>query len=79
MLLARYRRELGVAELPATLAEYTSRVVTPELDRQKKAGAVAIKFEAAYLRSLDFEPTTERDAAAIYAKYAHGGTPEKDE
>lgn len=78
MLLARYRRELTVSALPATLAEYESRVVTPELERQKKDGAVAIKFEAAYLRSLDFEPATEQDAAAIYARYAHGGVPPKD-
>jgi predicted TIM-barrel fold metal-dependent hydrolase len=78
MLLARYRRELGVAALPATLAEYTSRVVTPELERQKKDGGVAIKFEAAYLRSLDFEPASQQDAAAIYAKYAHGGSPAKE-
>jgi predicted TIM-barrel fold metal-dependent hydrolase len=54
-------------------------VVTSELERQKNAGAVAIKFEAAYLRSLDFEPATERDAAAIYAKYLHGGSPAKEE
>jgi uncharacterized protein len=33
-LLARYRRELGVAAMPATLAEYMSRVGTPELDRK---------------------------------------------
>lgn len=79
MLLARYRRELGVAAMPATLAEYQSRVVTPELERQKKDGAVAIKFEAAYLRSLDFEPAYERDAAAIYAKFAAGGAPSKSE
>jgi predicted TIM-barrel fold metal-dependent hydrolase len=79
MLLARYRRELGVASMPATLAEYESRVVTPELERQKKDGAIAVKFEAAYLRSLDFEPASERDAAATYAKYTHGGTPAKEE
>src|SRR5215472_2662320 len=36
MLLARYRQELGVTAMPATLAEYTSRVVTPELERQKQ-------------------------------------------
>ena len=79
MLLERYRRELGVAPMPATFAEYTSRVVTPELERQKQEGAVAIKFEAAYLRSLDFKPATEQDAAATYAKYAHSGQPAKDE
>jgi hypothetical protein len=79
MLLDRYRRDLDVAALPPTLAEYTSRVVTPELGKQKQAGAVAIKFEAAYLRSLDFDPATEDDAATVYAKYARGGVPEKAE
>jgi hypothetical protein len=79
LLLARYRRELAVAAMPATLAEYVSRVVTPELERQKKDGAIAIKFEAAYLRSLDFEPATEHDAAAVYAKFARGGSPAKEE
>ena len=78
-LLARYRRALSVGTMPVTLAEYVSRVVTPELARQKKEGAVAIKFEAAYLRSLDFEPASEHDAASIYARYAHGGLPSKEE
>ena len=77
MLLARYRRELNVAAMPQTLAEYESKVVTPELEAQKKEGAIAIKFEAAYLRSLDFEPAAERDAAATYAKYVNGGSPSK--
>jgi uncharacterized protein len=79
MLLARYRRELGVPTMPETLAEYESRVVTPEIERQKKDGAVAIKFEAAYLRSLDFEPASEHDAAATYAKFAAGGSPSKSD
>jgi len=79
MLLARYRRELGVAAMPATLAEYTSRVVTPELEKQKQAGAVAIKLEAAYLRSLDFESASEQDAAAAYSKYIHSASPPKEE
>ncbi|HEY2646326.1 MAG TPA: hypothetical protein VGI34_05110, partial [Candidatus Acidoferrales bacterium] len=79
LLLARYRRELGVAALPATLAEYVSRVVTQELERQKKDNAIAIKFEAAYLRSLDFEPASEHDAAAIYAKFARAGSPSKED
>jgi len=79
MLLARYRKELGVTELPPTLAEYVARVVTPELARQKQTGAVAIKFEAAYLRSLDFEPAAEQDAATIYSKYVRGGVPAKSD
>ena len=40
----------------ATLQEYVAKVVTPVLEMQKQNGAVAIKFEAAYLRSLDFGP-----------------------
>lgn len=77
-LLTRYRKETGAAELPPTLAEYTARVVTPELERQKQTGAVAIKFEAAYLRSLDFLPATEPEAAAIYARSIRGGAPPKE-
>lgn len=76
MLLARYRQQLGVAALPVTLGDYTARVVTPELEKQKRDGAVAVKFEAAYLRSLDFEPADEKQAAA-YAKYARGGEPDR--
>jgi uncharacterized protein len=79
MLLEKYRRELGVAALPPTLNDYEARVVTPELEKQKQAGAVAIKFEAAYLRSLDFEPAEQQDAAAVYARYARGGLAEKAE
>jgi len=79
MLLARYRQELGVASLPGALSEYTARILMPVLEQQKKAGAVAIKFEAAYLRSLDFEPTDEREAAATYAKYAGGNAPDRSE
>ncbi|MGH7582264.1 MAG: amidohydrolase family protein [Gemmatimonadales bacterium] len=76
MLQRRYRSDLGVAELPATLAEYTARVVTPELERQKRAGAVAIKFEAAYLRALDFGPADEQIAATTYAVGARGASPD---
>ena len=74
MLRARYMTAAGLAELPATLAEYTSRVVTPTLEAQRAQGAVAIKFEIAYLRSLDFARADAGEAAAIYARYARGGT-----
>jgi uncharacterized protein len=77
MLLNRYREQLGVAALPATLAGYLSQVVNPLLEHQKQTGAVAVKFEAAYLRSLDFEPASKQDASATYAKYAGGGAPDR--
>ena len=74
-LLQRYMRDAGVTELPATLDEYVAHVLTPTLQGQARAGAVAIKFEAAYLRSLDFESASRDSAASIYARYARGGDP----
>lgn len=73
LLLKRYLKQLNVSALPPTLSQYTATVVTPLLELQRKNGAVAIKFEAAYLRSLDFEPAFETDAASIYAQYIRGG------
>lgn len=74
-LLRRYLAESGVPSLPATLDEYLTRVVTPTLERQRRGGALALKFEAAYLRGLDFEPASADEAARIYARYAGGGEP----
>ena len=74
-LLARYMRELNVAKLPGTLDEYVSTVVRPTLERQRRGGAVAIKFEAAYLRPLDFGDADVATARRIYARYAVRGTP----
>jgi len=67
-LLKRYMDEAGVAAMPSTLEQYKERVITPVLERQKQAGAVAIKFEAAYLRALDFVPPASQlaDADPIY-------------
>lgn len=74
-LLQRYMQESGVQALPSTLTEYCRTVVTPTLERHKQAGAVAEKLEAAYLRWLDFGPSSESDASRIYAQYARGGIP----
>lgn len=74
-LLRRYMAELGVSALPPTLDGYLARVVTPTLERQHAGGALAVKFEAAYLRSLDFEPASADEAGRIYARYVQGGDP----
>lgn len=71
--LKNYMSALGVNRLPSTLDEYLTRVVGPTLEQQKKNGAVAIKFEIAYLRSLDFQPVSGDSAAAIYARRVSGG------
>ena len=71
-LLKRYMKDLNVAKLPGTLDAYLSQVVTATLERQKRAGAVAVKFEAAYLRSLNFTRGDRRTADAVYARYVAG-------
>jgi predicted TIM-barrel fold metal-dependent hydrolase len=78
-LLKRYLSESNLKSVPATLREYLARVVTPTLERQKRAGAVAVKFEAAYLRPLNFDEASETDAARIYARYARAGAPTASE
>ncbi len=74
-LLGRYVRDLGLARLPATLDDYVRRVVAPTLERQRRAGAVSVKFEAAYLRPLDFDDPDPARARRVYARYAAGGVP----
>jgi uncharacterized protein len=75
MLLRRYQKESDVPAVPATLEEYVAQVVVPTLERQKKAGAVAIKFEAAYLRTLNFAEPNRAHAEQVYAHYAGGEIP----
>jgi uncharacterized protein len=79
MLQERYRKESNVQGTPPTLDEYVASVVVPTLDRQKKAGAVAVKFEAAYLRSLNFAEPQPEEARSLYARYAKQSSPTKPE
>ena len=65
-LLKKYLKECGLTEPPISLDEYLSKVVTPTLERHKRGGAIAVKFEAAYLRSLDFENVSRAEAARYY-------------
>ena len=74
-LLKRYLGDLKVGALPLSLDEYLRKIVTPTLASQKRNGAVAIKFEAAYLRKLDFDDPDESRARVIYARYVRGGEP----
>lgn len=74
-LLKRYLADLKLSALPSSLNEYLQRVVTATLERQKQNGAVAVKFEAAYLRKLDFDNPDEAKARATYARFVNGGEP----
>jgi hypothetical protein len=78
MLLRRYMKDVDRDVLPTSLQDYTTKVVTPVLELQKKNGAVAVKFEAAYLRSLDFGPPEPLEAVhQIYAHFVKGDVPLK--
>ena len=66
-LLERYLKESGYSEPPASFDDYLKKVVTATLERHKRAGAIAIKFEAAYLRSLEFDDPTQAEAVRVYS------------
>jgi uncharacterized protein len=66
-LLKRYYAESGVSGKPATLSEYLDKVVHATLERQKSGGAVAEKFEMAYLRTLDIGNPPRAEAEKVYA------------
>ena len=63
------------AALPPTLAGYTSAIVTPLLENHKKGGALAEKFEAAYLRDLSFDAVDAAQAERVYRQYAGKSAP----
>ncbi len=77
-LRARYWKDAGLAAAPRTLDAYLKQVVTPTLERQKAGGAVAEKFEVAYLRSFDFTDPPRAQVEKIYARWAGHGTPDPD-
>ncbi len=74
-LLRRYLADLRLEKLPAKLDAYLQTVVTATLERQRQAGCVAVKFEAAYLRPLDFDEVSAETASRVYSRYAAGGVP----
>jgi uncharacterized protein len=74
-LLRRYLKDSGLTTLPSNLGEYLARLVTPTLERQKHDGAVAEKFEAAYLRSLYFDKVDRATADRVYAQFVTKAAP----
>jgi predicted TIM-barrel fold metal-dependent hydrolase len=74
-LLKRYLASAGLRALPPALDAYLAKVVTATLEAQKREGALAVKFEAAYLRKLDFDEADGAAARRVYARYVRGGEP----
>jgi uncharacterized protein len=75
-LRVRYLNEAGVESLPVTLSDYLSKVVTPTLERHRQGGALAEKFEAAYLRSLQFDRVDQAAADRVYRLYRTEAPPD---
>jgi predicted TIM-barrel fold metal-dependent hydrolase len=69
---------MNVDALPADLAGYENFVRNTMAENQKRGG-VAIKFEAAYFRTLYFTDPPRERADAIYSKYRSGGVPSAED
>ena len=66
----RYLADLNLKKMPGSLDDYLAQVITPTLERQRKSGAIAEKFEVAYLRSFDFTNPSHDDAARAFGSSA---------
>ena len=78
-LIKRDLAESKLNGLPPTLDQYLSQVVDRTMSRHKAAGAIGIKFVAAYYRSLEFNDTPRSVAQSIYARFSRGGEPSEAE
>lgn len=74
-VLQGHLRDAVLSKLPDSLADYLSKVVNPTLARHKSSGAVALKFTAAYMRTLEFGNPSEGEVARVYARLFKGGVP----
>src|SRR5205823_8271674 len=78
-VLDRYMVQEAKKARPRDLAGYEAVVRETLADNQKRGG-VAMKFEAAYFRSLYFSDPPRKKAETIYAKYAWSkGSPSEEE
>jgi hypothetical protein len=78
-VLHRYLQQVGLSKLPADFAGYEA-AIHHVLEQDKQRGAVALKFEAPYFRSLvNITDPPREQAEAIYNKYSAGGIPTTEE
>ncbi len=77
-MLSRWKKQESVEGLPADLAGYVDFLDRTMADNQKHGG-VAMKFEAAYFRTLNFRDPPRARAEDIYNKYRTGGVPGAEE
>ena len=73
-LQQRFRQQAGLTAAPADLAGYLA-FVTRVLEDHQRRGAIAVKFEVAYFRSVVFDDPPRETVEPIYARYRQGGVP----
>ena len=78
MLLRNYLRSAGSSALPPSFDEYLA-FVSRMIDGWKAQGAVALKFELAYLRDLHIGNPPKESADHVYTLYARSSQPAPDE
>ena len=77
--LHRYMAQAGTSQLPPDLAGYEA-LMNKVIAQDKQQGAVAIKFEAPYFRSLvNISDPPREKTEAIYRKYSSGRTPSAED
>ena len=77
-LLQRYMRAAQLGRLPSSMDEYLT-FVSHTLESWKSQGAVAVKFELAYLRDLQISNPQRENADRVYSIYAQSSEPSADE
>jgi len=69
----RRRKEIGIGTSPTMWSDYLDRI-KQQLKQWKANGAIAIKFQIAYYRPLEFASVSEADAKRIYEQLAQDTT-----
>lgn len=77
-MLHRWMQQENVSALPASFDGYL-KFISRTLENNQRKGGIAMKFEAAYFRSLHFADPPKAQAEAVYRKYHAGGVPSMQE
>ncbi len=77
-LLKNYLATAQLTKLPPTFDDYLA-FVSHILEKWKANGAVALKFELAYLRDLDIGNPQRENAERVYAIYSQSSEPAPEE
>jgi hypothetical protein len=78
LLLKKFLSQAQLPKLPASFDEYLA-FVSHELESWKADGAVAVKFELAYLRDLQISNPQRESAERVYSIYAQSSEPTPEE